>query len=130
MTEELNLDAQPIAMLREFVVAMIQRDSPQLSVHQLAVYLTCYMVEPPHTVRGLASDLKVSKSVITRALDVLGDYDLALRVPDPKDRRSVNVVRTAQEQTLLNELGGRVVAAGKNGGWRIGQPTDTSPESE
>ncbi len=44
--------------------------------------------------RGLAATLKVTKPVITRALDTLGEMALVDRVRDPLDRRSVIVKRT------------------------------------
>jgi DNA-binding MarR family transcriptional regulator len=91
-------------MLREVIVALVRRDGPALSAHQLGVYLTCYLDDGDHTVRGLASRLSVSKSVITRALDKLTELELARRRPDPADRRSVLVERTQAGHALLDEL--------------------------
>ena len=54
--------------------------------------------------RGLAADLQVSKSVITRALDKLGELNLARRRIDPSDRRSVIVERTTQGLALLEDM--------------------------
>jgi DNA-binding MarR family transcriptional regulator len=93
-----------VQTLREVIVALVRRDGPALSAHQLAVYLTCYLKDGNHTVRGLAAELNVSKSVITRSLDKLGDMELARRIPDPADRRSVLVERTEAGHQLLNEL--------------------------
>jgi DNA-binding MarR family transcriptional regulator len=95
-----------VNVLREVIVSLVRRDGPALSAHQLAVFLTCYLTAGPHTVRGLAADLNVSKSVVTRSLDKLGDTDLARRVPDPADRRSVLVERTPAGDALLDELRG------------------------
>ena len=92
------------AILREVIVGLVRRDGPALSAHQFGVFLTCYTLEREHTVRGLAADLKVSKSVITRALDKLAELDLAQRRPDPRDRRSVLVARTEAGGRLMNEL--------------------------
>ena len=97
-----------VNMLREVIVSLVRRDGPALSAHQLAVYLTCYLTEGHHTVRGLAAELNVSKSVVTRSLDKLGELDLTKRIPDPADRRSVLVDRTAPGWTLLDELRGIV----------------------
>jgi DNA-binding MarR family transcriptional regulator len=93
-----------VKMLREVIVALVRRDGPALSSHQLAVYLTCYLKDGDHTVRGLAADLNVSKSVITRSLDKLGDLSLTRRIPDPADRRSILVERTDAGWELLDEL--------------------------
>ena len=97
-----------VSMLREVIVALVRRDGPALSAHQLAVYLTCYLKNSEHTVRGLAADLNVSKSVITRSLDKLGELELTRRAPDPSDRRSILVERTPAGHALLDELRGIV----------------------
>jgi DNA-binding MarR family transcriptional regulator len=68
------------------------------------VFLTCYLRDGGHTVRGLAADLNVSKPAITRALDRLGELDLARRKVDPLDRRSVLVQRTLKGAAFLRDL--------------------------
>jgi hypothetical protein len=65
-------DAQ-VGLLRDTVVALVRRDGADLSVRQLGVFLTCYLNDGGHTVRGLAAELNVSKPAITRALDRLGE---------------------------------------------------------
>jgi DNA-binding MarR family transcriptional regulator len=94
-------------------VALVRRDGPALSAHQLAVYLTCYLKDSDHTVRGLAAELGVSKSVITRSLDKLGELELTKRAPDPSDRRSILVERTPAGHALLDELRGIVAGVAK-----------------
>ncbi|MCH4092266.1 MAG: MarR family transcriptional regulator [Acetobacter sp.] len=86
------------------MVSLVRRDGPDLSARQLAVFLTCYLQEEGHTVRGLASELNVSKPAITRALDRLGELDLARRKVDPLDRRSVLVQRTLKGAAYLREI--------------------------
>ncbi|NMJ44484.1 MarR family transcriptional regulator [Roseomonas sp. JC162] len=103
MTNITNPDQQ-IGILRETIVALVRDDGPDLSARQLAVLLTVYLSEGPHTVRGLAADLNVSKPAITRALDRLGELDLARRKVDPADRRSVLVQRTPKGTTFLQNL--------------------------
>ena len=95
---------QLVGILRETVVALVRRDGPDLSARQLGVFLTCYLHDGGHTVRGLAADLNVSKPAITRALDRLDELDLARRKIDPLDRRSVLVQRTLKGQAFLREL--------------------------
>jgi DNA-binding MarR family transcriptional regulator len=46
----------------------------------------------------------VSKPAITRALDRLGELDLARRKVDPMDRRSVLVQRTLKGTGFLRDL--------------------------
>lgn len=95
---------QLVGILRDTVVALVRRDGPDLSARQLGVFLTCYLQEGAHTVRGLAADLNVSKPAITRALDRLGELDLARRKVDPMDRRSVLVQRTLKGAAFLRDL--------------------------
>lgn len=103
MTIHTNPDQQ-IGILRETIVALVRSDGPDLSARQLAVLLTVYLADGPHTVRGLAAELQVSKPAITRALDRLGELDLARRKVDPADRRSVLVQRTAKGIAFLEQL--------------------------
>jgi DNA-binding MarR family transcriptional regulator len=93
-----------VGILRDTVVALVRRDGPDLSARQLGVFLTCYLQDGAHTVRGLALELNVSKPAITRALDRLSELDLARRKTDPADRRSVLVQRTLKGQALLRDL--------------------------
>lgn len=97
---------QNVGLLRETIVALVRRDGPDLSARQLGVFLTCYLKDGGHTVRGLAAELKVSKPAITRALDRLGELDLARRKVDPADRRSVLVQRTLKGTAFLRDLRG------------------------
>ncbi|MBE7620026.1 MarR family transcriptional regulator [Gluconacetobacter entanii] len=93
-----------INVLRDTIVSMVRRDGPDLSARQLGVFLTCYQQEGPHTVRGLAADLKVSKPAITRALDRLEDLKLVKRVRDHMDGRSVLIRRTIEGKYYLRDL--------------------------
>lgn len=97
---------QLVGILRETIVALVRRDGPDLSARQLGVFLTCYLQDGAHTVRGLAATLNVSKPAITRALDRLGELDLARRKVDPADRRSVLVQRTLKGTAFLRDLRG------------------------
>lgn len=93
-----------VGILRDTVVALVRRDGPDLSARQLGVFLTVYLTDGPHTVRGLAAELNVSKPAITRALDRLGELDLARRKVDPMDRRSVLVQRTLKGAAFLRDM--------------------------
>ena len=95
---------QLVGILRDTIVSLVRRDGPDLSARQLGVFLTCSLQEGAHTVRGLAADLNVSKPAITRALDRLGELDLARRKVDPMDRRSVLVQRTLKGSAFLRDL--------------------------
>ena len=103
---------QLVGILRDTVVALVRRDGPDLSARQLGVFLTCYLQEGAHTVRGLAADLNVSKPAITRALDRLGELDLARRKVDPmkgtaflRDLRSIMTEAAAVKKPSVAEAG-------------------------
>ena len=60
-----------------------------------------YLTPGPHTVRGLARVLGVSKPVVTRALNTLGALGYLRRERDQDDRRNVFVVRTSSGADFL-----------------------------
>ncbi|MBW7852510.1 MAG: MarR family transcriptional regulator [Rhodospirillales bacterium] len=102
---------QALDLWRGAIVESVRRDAPDLSARQMAVLLTIYLSPPPHTVRGLAATLNVSKPAITRALDRLSEYGLLKRKVDDADRRSVLVQRTVKGSVFLREFGDIIVGA-------------------
>src|SRR5580698_9820800 len=91
-------------ILRDTIIGTVRRAGPDLSARQFGVLLICYLEEGPHTVRGLAARLEVSKPAITRALDRLAELGFARRGPDPSDRRSVLVQRTRKGSDFVADL--------------------------
>ena len=85
---------QALKLWHDVGLAQVKDDEPDLSVRQLTILLTIYLEPPPHTVRGLAAKLQVSKPVITRALDSMGKLGLVSRRRDQADMRNVLVQRT------------------------------------
>ncbi|MCE9650614.1 MAG: MarR family transcriptional regulator [Parvibaculum sp.] len=104
MTVEMK-PVQALALWQNVVLETVRRDGPDLSSRQLAILLTVYLTPPPHTVRGLAGSLNVSKPAITRALDTLGQLDLLKRKRDDADRRNVLVQRTVKGSVFLRDFG-------------------------
>lgn len=112
MAVELSeLDA--LDLWRRALVSSVRLDAPDLTARQMALLLTVYLTPPPHTVRGLADSLKVSKPAITRAIDRLGDMELVRRKVDEEDRRSVLIQRTVRGSVFLREYGELIVAAAR-----------------
>ena len=64
--------SQALGLWHEASLAQVHVDGPDLTLRQIAILLHIYLVPPPHTVRGLAATLGVTKPVITRALDTMG----------------------------------------------------------
>ena len=91
-------------VLRKTILALVRRDEADLTSRQFGVFLTVYLTDGPHTVRGLATELNVSKPAITRALDRLGELSLARRKVDRMDRRSVLVQQTQAGDAFLADL--------------------------
>lgn len=85
---------QALRLWHDVNLALVRDDKPDLSARQIAILLTVYLQAPPHTVRGLARKLGVSKPVVTRALDAMGKLGLVNRRRDQNDRRNVLVQRT------------------------------------
>ena len=104
---------QALELWRNAVVASVKGDTPDLSQRQMAVMLTVYMSAPPHTVRGLADLLGISKPAVTRALDRLGSFGLVKRKVDENDRRSVLIQRTVKGSVFLSDFAGVVTDGAK-----------------
>ena len=102
---------QALDLWRGAIVESVRREAPDLSARQMALLLTVYLTPPPHTVRGLATALNVSKPAITRALDRLSEYGLIRRKVDELDRRSVLIQRTVKGSVFLTEFSDIIVTA-------------------
>ena len=76
------------------LIGYVRSGEPDLTNRQMALLMLVYLSPGPHTVRGLARTLGVSKPVVTRALNTLGTLGYLRRERDQDDRRNVFVVRT------------------------------------
>ena len=84
------------------LISYVRSGQPDLTNRQMALMLLVYLTPGPHTVRGLAHILGVSKPVITRALNTLGSLGYLRRVRDEADRRNVFVAKTSTGQDFLD----------------------------
>jgi len=112
MTTELK-PAAALEIWRRALTASVRRESADLSARQMSALLTVYLRPGPHTVRGLAKELNISKPAVTRALDRLGALKLIKRRADDQDKRSVLVQRTPEGTSYLSEFAGLIVRAAK-----------------
>lgn len=101
--------SQSLRLWQQVTLAEVRADSHDLTMRQMAILLTIYLDPPPHTVRGLAAMLGVTKPVITRALDTMGAMKLVSRHRDEKDRRNVLVRRTVEGALFVERLGDLVI---------------------
>ena len=104
--------SQALHLWHSATLKLVRSDAPDLTLRQLSILLHIYLVPPPHTVRGLASTLGVTKPVVTRALDSMGSLGLVRRSRDERDRRNVIIQRTVDGALYLEQLGDIIIAEG------------------
>ncbi|CAM5513551.1 DNA-binding MarR family transcriptional regulator [Aquamicrobium terrae] len=102
--------SQALRLWQQVVLAEVQGNAPDLTTRQMTILLTVYLDHPPHTVRGLAARLGVTKPVITRALDTMGAMKLVSRHRDPADRRNVLIRRTVEGALYVERFGDVIIA--------------------
>ena len=93
---------QSLKSWMQTLISYVRSGQPDLTNRQMALMLLVYLTPGPHTVRGLAGLLGVSKPVITRALNTLGALGYLRRVRDEADRRNVFVAKTSTGQDFLD----------------------------
>jgi DNA-binding MarR family transcriptional regulator len=84
------------------LTSYVRSGEPDLTNRQMALLLLVYMTPGPHTVRGLANMLHVSKPVVTRALNTLGTLGYLRRERDEADRRNIFVAKTELGERFLD----------------------------
>jgi DNA-binding MarR family transcriptional regulator len=93
---------------RGALLRYVQSGHPDLTNRQMALILVVGQEPAPHTVRGLAKRLQVSKPVVTRALNSLSALGLTARTTDTSDRRSVLVELTPDGARFLADFAGMI----------------------
>ena len=96
---------QPLSRWMGALVDYVRSGEPDLTNRQMALLLIVYLEAGPHTVRGLARNLGVSKPVVTRALNRLGSLGYLRRERDDNDKRNIYVARTVEGANFLEEFG-------------------------
>jgi DNA-binding MarR family transcriptional regulator len=92
---------EPLSAWMDTLIGYVQSARPDLTNRQMALLMIVYLVPGPHTVRGLAGQLKVSKPVVTRALNTLGALGYLRRQKDESDLRNIFVERTKSGTAFL-----------------------------
>lgn len=96
----------------ETLTDYVRSGEPDLTNRQMALLLLVYLKPGPHTVRGLAQALNVSKPVVTRALNKLGALGYLRRQRDDADRRNIFVAQTREGADFLEGFGGLISRRG------------------
>lgn len=91
-------------LLRETIAKMVARNGPDLSLRQLSVLLVVHRIKDPHTIRDLATRLRISKQAITHSVNRLEEYGMVRRRIDRTDQRSINVLPSKRGASYLEEL--------------------------
>lgn len=99
---------QALKLWHTVCVDLVRLENRDLTLRQMAILLIVYLEPPPHTVRGLARNLGVTKPVITRALDTMSRMNLVERRRDERDRRNVLIRRTVEGSLYLEKLADRI----------------------
>lgn len=99
---------------RGALLRYVRSGQPDLTNRQMALLLVTGQEEGPHTVRGLAARLHVSKPVVTRALNSLSALQLVRRRRDEQDRRNVFIDLTPEGKDFLAEFA-EMITAGERG---------------
>lgn len=105
---------EALGLWHRVMVSALGRDMPDMTQRQFALLLEVYLGTPPHTVRGLAQRLTMSKPAVTRALDRLSALGFLKRAWDAKDRRSVLVQRTVAGSVFLRDFADLAVARARD----------------
>lgn len=101
--------SQALGLWHQVALDQVASGATDLTMRQMAILLHIYLLPPPHTVRGLAATLGVTKPVITRALDTMGEMGIVDRVRDDRDRRNVIIKRTLAGALFLEKFGDLVI---------------------
>ncbi|MCD2324949.1 MarR family transcriptional regulator [Sphingomonas sp. IC-56] len=96
---------QSLSSWKNTLIDYVRSGEPDLTNRQMALLMLVYLDQGPHTVRGLARALNVSKPVVTRALNRLGTLGYLRRQRDDTDKRNIFVARTPEGAEFLAEFG-------------------------
>ena len=105
---------QLLALWHQVLVSALNRSLPDLTQRQFALFLEVYLAPPPHTVRGLAKTLNMSKPAVTRAIDRLEKLDFVRRKTDERDKRSILLQRSVKGSVFLREFADMAAEAARD----------------
>ena len=98
----------PLANWLSVLAGYVASGHPDLTNRQMALLLLVYLDPGPHTVRGIAARLHVSKPVVTRILNALSALGYVRRQKDMSDLRNIFVVRTPEGLAFIEAFAGLI----------------------
>ena len=99
----------------DVLIGYVRSSRPDLTNRQLALMMFVYLTPGPHTVRAIAARLRVSKPVVTRALNSLGALGYVRRQKDESDLRNVFIERTPAGRAFLDAFAALIEGAEDDG---------------
>lgn len=105
---------KPLSQWMRTLVDYVRSGKPDLTNRQMALMMIVYIHDGPHTVRGLAEALNVSKPVITRALNKLSALGYLRRERDAADRRNIFITRTPKGAEFLDAFHHFIAGTGRD----------------
>ncbi len=93
------------------LIGYVRSSRPDLTNRQFALLMYVYLSPGPHTVRAIAAQLRVSKPVVTRALNSLGALGYVRRQKDESDLRNVFIERTPAGRAFLDAFAALIEGA-------------------
>lgn len=112
------------------LLSYVRSGDPDLTNRQMALLLLVYLKPGPHTVRGLAKALNVSKPVVTRALNRLGALGYLRRQRDDADRRNIFVAPTREGADFLEHFKSLIGSGGNGNGSGSGEKQQRQQRAE
>jgi len=109
------------------LVGYVRSGDPDLTNRQMAILLLVGQTQGPHTVRGLASRLTVSKPVVTRALNKLASLGFLRRQRDEADKRNIFISVTERGGRFLERFQTLIERSQPDGAPRTGALASRSP---
>jgi len=99
----------------DVLIGYVRSSRPDLTNRQLALMMFVYLTPGPHTVRAIAARLRVSKPVVTRALNSLSALGYVRRQKDESDLRNVFIERTPAGRAFLDAFAALIEGAEDDG---------------
>lgn len=94
----------PLVGWMRVLIGYVGSGQPDLTNRQMALLMLVYLDPGPHTVRGMAGRLGVSKPVVTRILNTLSGLGYVRRQKDASDLRNIFVERTEGGRGFLESF--------------------------
>tara|TARA_Y100000996_G_C22323131_1_gene561232 strand:- start:283 stop:618 length:336 start_codon:yes stop_codon:yes gene_type:complete len=82
----------------------IKKNEIDFSSRQTALFLSIYLIDENHTIRGLAKSINISKAAVSRAVNSLESLGYVRRIDDKKDSRSIIIQKTVKGKIVLDKF--------------------------